>query len=210
LVLTGNEVSHELVERADLVTEVTTYPPENSAGENDHDFLHPTEVVTGNGKGKTTYCLGKAMLMSSMAIRTLILQFVKSPKAYGEVKAAEKLPHLEIKTMGEGFLNRQGAASNKKHVEAARRAWEECLKETFSLEYRLVVLDEINVATHYGLVNPERVREMLSMKPKKLHLILSGRNAHPEVARAASSVVEMREIKHPYKKGIKARRGIEF
>ena len=150
------------------------------------------------------------MVMSSMDTRSLIIQFIKSPKAYGEVKAIKKLPHLKMKTMGEGFLSKRGSESDEKHREAAGQAWEECLREVFSLEYGLVVLDEINVATHYGLVDPERVMQLLSGKPEKVHFILSGRNAHPEVVKAAGSIVEMKEIKHPYKKGIKARKGIEF
>ncbi len=107
-------------------------------------------------------------------------------------------------------MKSDSAGPGKKHLEAARQAWEECLREIFSLKYGLVVLDEINIATHYGLTHAERVREMLFLKPRKLHLILSGRNAHLEVKEGANSLIEMREIKHPYKKGIKARKGIEF
>ena len=87
---------------------------------------------------------------------------------------------------------------------------EHCLREIFSLKYGLVVLDEINTASHYGLVNPLRVKEMLFLKPRRVHLLLSGRYAHPAVIEAADTVLEMREIKHPYERGIKARRGIEF
>jgi len=211
LVLTGPGASDELIERADLVTEMVCHVPKDRPDkEDDRDVMAPTEVVTGNGKGKTTYCLGKAMLMSCLGIRSTILQFIKSPRAYGEVKAIEGLPYLEIKTMGEGFLNMHSAVPNKKHFGTAKRAWEECLREIFSLKYGLIVMDEINIATYYGLIHAERVREMLFLKPQKLHLILSGRNAHLEVREGASAVIEMREIKHPFKKGIKARKGIEF
>lgn len=211
LVLTGPDVDEELLERADLVTEMVCYDPkERSSKGDEHIRITPTEVVTGNGKGKTTYSLGKAMLMSCLGIRSIILQFIKSPKPYGEVKSIEKLPYMEIKTMGEGFLNRRSRVPNKRHLTAARRTWEACLREIFSLQYGLIILDEINIATHFGLIHPERVREMLYLKPQNLHIILSGRNAHPEVREGASSVIEMREIKHPFKKGIKARKGIEF
>jgi cob(I)alamin adenosyltransferase len=84
------------------------------------------------------------------------------------------------------------------------------LREIFSLTYRLIALDEINIATNLDLVHPNRVREMMFLKPRNLHLVLSGRNAHPEMIKHASAVFEMREIKHPFQKGIKARRGIEF
>jgi len=211
LVLSGTRTSEQIIEKADLVTEMIVCNPKNALPEKGIPEDHGTiEVVTGNGKGKTTYCLGKALLTSCLDIRSIVLQFIKSPKAYGEVKAVSKLPYIEIKTMGKGLLKSDSAGPSKKHLEAARQAWEECLREIFSLKYGLVVLDEINVATHYGLTHAERVREMLFLKPRKLHLILSGRNAHLEVKEGATSVIEMREIKHPYKKGIKARKGIEF
>ena len=135
-------------------------------------------VVTGNGKGKTTYCLGRAMFFAANGIPSSILQFIKSPLAYGEVIACERFPNLEIKSMGEGFIFGPGSPS-KKHREAARGAWEECLREIFSLTYRLIVLDEINVATQFDLVHPDRVREMMFLKPRNLHIVLSGRGAHP-------------------------------
>jgi cob(I)alamin adenosyltransferase len=112
--------------------------------------------------------------------------------------------------MGEGFLFADTAAQLRKHHRAARRAWEECLREIFSLKYGLVVLDEINTATYYGLVHGERVREMLFLKPHDLHLLLSGRNAHLEVTEVASVVIHMREVKHPFTQGVTARKGIEF
>ncbi len=210
LVLSGKGLSDQIIERADLVTEmVVTKGPkwreETRPGENG-----TVDVITGPGKGKTTYCLGKAMLMSSMGIPSVIFQTIKSPKLYGEVRAIQKLPFLEIKSMGKGFLHKHSAGLEKKHIDAARAAWALLLKKIFSLDYRLVVLDEINVATHYGLINFHRVREMLFLKPENLHLLLSGRHAHPEVTEAATNVIEMREIKHPFRQGIKARKGIEF
>jgi len=213
LVFTGPGASEDLIERADLVTEmVCNVRDERSDKDYNHDgdSMTPSEVVTGNGKGKTTYCLGKAMLISCLGVRSTILQFIKSPKAYGEVKAMEKLSLMDIKTMGKGFLDMDSAASGKNHMKAARRAWEECLREIFSLKYGVIVLDEINIATYYGLINAERVRELMFLKPEKLHLLLGGRNANLEVMEEATSVIEMREIKHPYRKGIKARKGIEF
>jgi cob(I)alamin adenosyltransferase len=210
LILSGKGLGDQIIERADLVTEmVVTKAPK------DTQVSHPrgngtVDVITGPGKGKTTYCLGKAMLMSSMGIPSAVFQTIKSPKLYGEVRAIQKLPFLEIKTMGKGFLHKHSAGLEKKHIDAAKAAWALLLKKIFSLEYKLVVLDEINVATHYGLINFHRVREMLFMKPDNLHLLLSGRHAHPEVIEAATNVIEMREIKHPFRKGIKARKGIEF
>jgi cob(I)alamin adenosyltransferase len=144
LVFTGPGVSENLIDRADLVTEmVCNVRNERSAKDFNHgDSMTPSEVITGNGKGKTTYCLGKAMLISCMGVRSTILQFIKSPKAYGEVKAMEKLSLMDIKTMGKGFLDMESAVSSKKHMKAAKQAWEECLREIFSLEYGVIVLDE--------------------------------------------------------------------
>lgn len=211
LVLTGPAVTESVFDKADLVTDLKLHTilhdPQN---DNDLKSRGSIEVVTGNGKGKTTYCLGKSMLYSSLGIRCAFLQFIKSPRPYGEVKAIQMIPNIDIKTMGEGFLAYRPDGQEKRHVEAARRAWEKCLREIFSLKYGLIVLDELNTATSYGLVNPDRVRELLFLKPQNLHLLLSGRNAHADVMAAASSVIEMREVKHPYTKGIKARKGIEF
>ena len=211
LVFSGPGAPAEMTDAADLVTEMVvsrSRPPEEENGLEHRPGC--IEVVTGNGKGKTTYCLGKAMLSSCTGILSAFLQFIKSPKPYGEVKAVRRLPRLHIDTMGEGFLMSDTEAARKKHLDAARLAWERCLREIFSLKYGLVALDEINTATYYGLVHADRVREMLFLKPRELHLLLSGRNAHAEITGAASCVIEMREIKHPFRKGIKARKGIEY
>lgn len=206
LVLSGSGAPQDIIEKADLLTEMVVSGPQETSIENKGTI----EVITGNGKGKTTYCFGRAVLESCLGTRSSMVQFIKSPKPYGEVKALRKLPNLKIMSMGEGFLDLDSSGPKKKHMDAAGRAWEECLKEVFSLQYGLIVLDEIDNATHYGLINPERVRDMLLLKPRDLHLLLSGRNAHSKVMAAATTVIEMKEIKHPFKKGIKARKGIEF
>jgi cob(I)alamin adenosyltransferase len=209
-VLTGRNAPEEIIEQADLVTEMVEHKREEGSWSIDGTNQEGcTGVVTGDGKGKTTYCLGRAMLFAANGFPASILQFIKSPQSYGEVVAIERFPNLEIKSMGEGFIIGPSKPS-KSHITAARGAWEECLREIFSLTYRLIVLDEINIATNLGLVHPERVREMMFLKPRNLHVILSGRNAHPEMKEHASAVFEMREIKHPFHKGIGARRGIEY
>lgn len=210
LVLTGCNAKDEIIEQADLVTEMIEHKHEEMSWKIDGSAQKGCiGVVTGNGKGKTTYCLGRAMLFAASGIPSKFLQFIKSPQAYGEVIAAERFPNFGIKSMGEGFILGHSEPS-KIHKDSAREAWEACLREIFSLKQRLIVLDEINIATHFNLVHPDRVREMMFLKPKNLHLILSGRNAHTEIKQHASVVIEMKEIKHPFKKGIPARRGIEF
>jgi cob(I)alamin adenosyltransferase len=210
LVLTGGNAVDEIIEQADLVTEMVEHKRGEGSWEVEGRTLEGcTGVITGNGKGKTTYCLGRAMFFAANGIPTSVLQFIKSPLAYGEVVACERFPNLEIKSMGEGFVF-ESAGPSKKHREAARIAWEACLREVFSLKYRLIVLDEINVATQLGLVHPDRVREMMFLRPRNLHIILSGRDAHPEMIKHASAVFEMKEIKHPFNRGVEARRGIEY
>lgn len=209
LVLTGTGPPEQLIDAAHLVTDVA-YRKGHPKAQDERAGSAPTEVITGNGKGKTTYCLGKALLMSCIPVPGMILQFIKSSRPYGEVKAIGRLPDLDIRTMGMGFLDESADVQEMKHQDAARQAWEGCLREIFSLKYGVVVLDEINIATHYGLVHPERARELMFLKPHRLHLILSGRNAHPEVMEGAATIIEMREVKHPYQQGIKARKGIEF
>lgn len=211
LILTGRGAPKEIIDKADLVTEMVIPTWEhNYAGRNDLGSESTVEVITGDGKGKTTFCIGKASLYSCLGIQSSIFQFIKSPQCYGEVKAIARFPHLNIKTMGEGFLNRSTARGREKHLKAARHAWEVSTEEILSCKHGLVVLDEINVATSYGLVKAEEVRSIITRKPQSVQLLLSGRNAHPRVMEAATTVIEMKEIKHPFRQGIKARKGIEF
>jgi len=211
LILSGSKANQEIIEKADLVTEMVVNKLEDSLPETHPENGHGAiAVITGEGKGKTTYCLGKAMLVSCLAIPTLILQVIKSPSPYGEIKAISRLPNLTIKTMGKGFLNVHASGLEQKHIDAARQAWKLMREEIHSLKYGLVILDEINIATYYGLIGGERVLQMLFSKPPELDLILTGRHAHPAVTKAASLVIEMREIKHPFTRGIQARKGIEY
>jgi cob(I)alamin adenosyltransferase len=210
LVLTGSSAKEEIIAQSELVTEMVVHKGEEESwlvgGANREGCVW---VVTGDGKGKTTYCLGVAIFFAASGIPSSVIQFIKSPRAYGEAVAIERFPNIEVKTMGEGFIVGPSRPSQK-HMKAARKAWEACIREIFSLTYPLIVLDEVNVATHLGLIHPERVREMMFLKPKGVNIILSGRNAHPEIIEHASAVFEMREIKHPFRKGIQARMGIEF
>lgn len=213
LVLSGLKATDLMIGKADLVTEMVVHKhePPIEIG-NCPEGRGAIEIVTGNGKGKTTYCLGKAMLTSCIGVATLILQFIKSPKLYGEIMAIEKFPKLEIKTMGKGFLIKHTPYMELelKHKLVAQQAWELWVKLLHSQNYGLLVLDEINIATSYGLVNVDRIREVLFLRPQNFNSLLSGRNAHPEVVKASTTHIEMKEIKHPFKAGVMARKGIEF
>ncbi len=172
-------------------------------------------VNTGNGKGKTTAALGVALRAVGNGQKVLILQFIKGNTKYGELEGVAKLGKdlIEIRPMGKGFIfhNRQSSdAEIKAHQEAAKVAWAMLEKEVYSDLWDLVILDEINYAVKYGLVDVQTVITLLKNKPKRLNLILTGREARPEIIELADTVTEMKEIKHAYKKGIKAKKGIEF
>jgi cob(I)alamin adenosyltransferase len=204
LLLTGPGASDEIMAEAHLVTEMEVQTVAGDAHQS------PVEVVTGRGKGKTTYCLGKALLMSSMGVRSFILQVIKSPKPYGEVMAIENLPGMEIQSMGKGLVDKENPDGDQRHREAAREAWEQAKEIVLSSRYGLVVLDEINIAVNYGFIHPDELLNLLSRKPKGLHLMLSGRYAKSQVMAQATDVMEMKEIIHPFKNGVGARRGIEY
>ncbi|MCG6880327.1 MAG: cob(I)yrinic acid a,c-diamide adenosyltransferase, partial [Deltaproteobacteria bacterium] len=204
LLLTGSDSVNEILEKAHLVTEMKVHRETPSA----HGGL--VEVVTGRGKGKTTYCLGKALLMSSAGVPSFMLQIIKSPRLYGEVMASQNVPGMQIQSMGKGLVGKRNPDVNTDHKEAAREAWRRAKEIVTSRRYGLVVLDEINIAVNYGFISPEELLDLIATIPKELRLMLSGRYAHPEIVDAAALAVEMKEIKHPYKIGVKARKGIEY
>ncbi|MFC2468972.1 MAG: cob(I)yrinic acid a,c-diamide adenosyltransferase [Negativicutes bacterium] len=170
-------------------------------------------VHTGNGKGKTTAALGLAVRAWGDGLRVLILQFIKGSWKYGELETlrilGEMNGRLEVRRGGRGFSQRD-TEDKAEHRKAAQKAWREALEEITASRWDLIVLDEINYAVKFGLVEIEQVMELLDKKPSELHLVLTGRDARPELIERADLVTEMRLIKHPYQKGIKAQKGIEF
>ncbi|KXB88074.1 cob(I)yrinic acid a,c-diamide adenosyltransferase [Veillonella sp. DNF00869] len=170
-------------------------------------------VNTGDGKGKTTAALGVALRSAGCGRRVLILQFIKSGANYGELAGIALLPTVEIRSMGKGFIFHKQDESEEKmkeHQQAAKEAWAMVETEVKSGQWDLIILDEINYAIHYGLVDVETVVNLLKTKPENLDMILTGRNARPEIIELAHTVTEMKVIKHAYQQGIKAKRGIEF
>ena len=170
-------------------------------------------VNTGDGKGKTTAALGVALRSAGCGRRVLILQFIKSGANYGELAGIALLPTVEIRSMGKGFIfHKQDELEEKmkEHQQAAKEAWTMVETEVKSGQWDLIILDEINYAIHYGLVDVETVVNLLKTKPENLDMILTGRNARPEIIELAHTVTEMKVIKHAYQQGIKAKRGIEF
>jgi cob(I)alamin adenosyltransferase len=168
-------------------------------------------INTGPGKGKTTAALGTALRAVGNGMRVLVLQFLKGSWHYGELDAV--LPFGEnfvLKQMGRGFVKVGGAETDPEDIRLVEEAWNEARAAIESGDWDLVVLDEINYAIGYGMLDPAAVAEALRNRPEMVHVILTGRNAHPLLVEVADTVTEMREVKHAYQKGILAQRGIEY
>lgn len=176
-----------------------------------------TIVYTGDGKGKTSAALGAAMRALGHGWKVLVIQFMKGdwPVVYGELEMAKRLyPQFEVLQLGRGFVKIMGDKKPfEEHVEAAKAAFNLTKERVFSGQYDVVILDEINYALGYmdfKLIELEDVLELIRTKPSQLHLILTGRGAHPKVVELADLVTEMREVKHPMKRGIPAQQGIDY
>lgn len=166
-------------------------------------------VFTGNGKGKTTASLGMALRAWGQGMKVLILQFIKGGWVYGELLALKKLEGLEIRQMGEGFV-RGGEGDAENHRQAAQKALEEAREEIASGKWDMIILDEIIYAVGFKLLKEVDLTDLVSLKPTGMHLVFTGRNAPQSLIDRADLVTEMREIKHPFAKGIKAQKGVEF
>ncbi|MGM9559656.1 cob(I)yrinic acid a,c-diamide adenosyltransferase [Anaerovibrio slackiae] len=169
-------------------------------------------VHTGDGKGKTTAGLGLALRAWGSGLRVLILQFIKGGWKYGELEAIERLGQLdgriEIRPLGLGLM--RSDEDREKHIRAAAKALQESERMMVSGQYDLIIFDEINYAVKFGLISLDDVLALLDKKPEKLHVLLTGRDARPELIERADLVTEMKLVKHPYQQGIKAQLGIEF
>lgn len=169
-------------------------------------------VYTGPGKGKTTCALGTAFRAVGQGLRVLMVQFIKGSWHYGELDAAKMLgdDKFEIRPMGRGFVKVGGAETDPEDIRMAEECWEAGRAAIYSGTYNLVVLDEINYTISYKMLDPAKVVEALKGRPEQVHVICTGRNAHPLLVQEADLVTEMKEVKHPYTKGILAQRGIDY
>jgi len=170
-------------------------------------------IFTGNGKGKTTAALGQAMRAVGEGKKVLMVQFIKGPWKSGEDFLAKGLePHFKLVKMGRGFVGIMGDTLPRvEHEKAAQEALAFAKKEAESGNWDMVILDEINNAIYLNLISKEEVLELLQAPSSKLQaLILTGRDAPQELIDRADLVTEMRDIKHPYHKGIKGKRGLEY
>ena len=165
-------------------------------------------VNTGNGKGKTTAALGLLVRAWGRDIKVVMLQFIKPKTAnWGETRAAKKMG-VEILPLGGGFT--WMSEDIEKDRSLARKGWELCREKIESGDYDIVILDEITYCFKYGWLELEEVLTVLKARPANQHVILTGRDAPEALIEYADLVTEMREIKHPYKAGVKAQKGIEF
>lgn len=169
-------------------------------------------VNTGNGKGKTTAALGTVLRAVGYGHRVLIVQFIKGSWTYGEMKSIERLkPEVEFHRLGRGFVGIvDDDLPREEHEKAAREALAFAKERLTSGDYRLVVLDEIFVAVKLGLIRTGDVLKFLEARPRMTSLILTGRDAPQEVIDRADTVTEMTEVKHAYRKGILAIRGVDY
>ena len=170
-----------------------------------------TMVFTGVGKGKTSAAMGMALRGVGHGLKTLMIQFIKGSWRYGELKGAKRLePYFTIVPMGKGFIRFDRTGPDTEDVKAVSAAWAFFREKMASGEFHMIILDEVNYVIDYGLLPVDEVISAIKEKPERLHLVLTGRNAHPRVIEMADLVTEMKEIKHPFQKGIKAQKGVEF
>jgi cob(I)alamin adenosyltransferase len=168
-------------------------------------------VNTGPGKGKTTAAMGTALRAVGQGMSVLMLQFLKGSWHYGELDAVKSFGDKFImKQMGRGFVKVGAEKPDPEDVRMVEEAWNEGAQAILSGQWDLVILDEINYAISYGMLDPSKVAETLRKKPEMVHVILTGRNAHPTIVDLADTVTEMRQVKHAYEKGVMAQRGIEY
>jgi cob(I)alamin adenosyltransferase len=167
------------------------------------------QVYTGNGKGKTSAAFGVALRAVGRGLKVYVIQFIKGGFDYGELYVVDKLPNLKLAAFGRGrFITETPPL--KEDVEPVRQAFELATEVVAEGKYDIVILDEINVAVSLKMIGVEEVVELIKSKPEHVELILTGRNAAPAVIELADLVTEMREVKHPYARGVPSRKGIEY
>ncbi len=165
------------------------------------------QVYTGDGKGKTTAALGLALRAAGAGLKVYICQFLKG-KYYCELATLRKLKNIKVEQFGGRCFIRK--TPSKKDMELAKSGLKAAKKAISKKYYSMIILDEINVALKLKLLKLEDVISLIKKSPKKIELILTGRNAHPKIMQLADLVSEIKDRKHYYKKGLKARRGIEY
>jgi len=166
------------------------------------------QIYTGNGKGKTTAALGLGLRAVGAGKRVLLIQFLKDGQS-SEVKAIKKIPGFDYRNFGKkGFINKNNLT--KKDFDLAEQSFNFAQKALKSRKYDCIILDEINIVLGLELLKTDDLIKLIKTIPPKTEIILTGRNAPKKLIQIADLVTEMKEIKHYFKKGVKARKGIEY
>ncbi len=167
------------------------------------------QIFTGEGKGKTTAALGAAIRALGHGLRVCIVYFMKGSYPYGERNILSKLPNVTVASFGSlEFVDPANIKPEEK--EQARQALAAASEAMLGGNYDLIVLDEVNLVVAWKLVELDEVVRLISDKPQNVELILTGRQADTRLVQLADLVTEMLKIKHPYDRGITARKGIEY
>ncbi len=167
-------------------------------------------IFTGEGKGKTTAAIGTAVRAAGHGLKVFIVFFMKGKDyVHGEAEALSKLDNITLVSFGQrGWVDKDNVTAEDK--EQAKSALAAATEAVASGKYDLVILDEVNIALNYRLIEADDVIKLINEKPKGVELILTGRYAEPRLVQIADLVTEMLMIKHPFSRGIKARRGIDY
>ena len=175
-------------------------------GKNDRGMV---QLFTGNGKGKTSAALGAVLRALGHGMKVFVVFFMKGNYPYGEFSTLSNLSNVDVASFG--FRRRTDPANLKPdEIEQAKLALSAARQAMLSGNYDLVVLDEVNVAVNFKLIDVDEVVKLVNDKPPKVELILTGRYANARLIEMADLVTEMVKLKHPYDKGVKARKGIEY
>lgn len=166
-------------------------------------------VYTGDGKGKTSAALGLALRALGHGMRVFMVQFIKGVEhsEYGEIIAAQRIKNFTIVQFGAGFVGHHAKKIDELSAGYGLKYAKEAIQ---SGRYDVVILDEINMAVYFGLVDEEAVVELIKSKPEGVELVLTGRYASPKIMELSDYVTEMRMVKHPFERGLTARKGIEY
>ncbi|MDO8939867.1 MAG: cob(I)yrinic acid a,c-diamide adenosyltransferase [Methylicorpusculum sp.] len=166
-------------------------------------------VNTGEGKGKSSSAFGMVFRAAGWGMKVCVIQFIKGQWQTGEQRAAEKFDNIEWHALGDGFT--WDTKNPEQDIKTSREIWEFSKQKILSEEFDFVLLDEINYCCGYNWISGLEIADFIANdKPKWLHLVLTGRNASPEVIEIADTVTEMMPVKHAFSKGIKAEQGVEF
>ncbi|MCG8650517.1 MAG: cob(I)yrinic acid a,c-diamide adenosyltransferase [Pirellulales bacterium] len=202
-----NDINEEHRKRMVRINEIKDRQLANATEEKGLVIVH-----TGAGKGKSTAAFGMALRALGQNMKVAIVQFIKGAIPTGEASLIARLSELgmpiQMHTLGEGFTWK--TQDRQRDIDTAMRAWETAVQLMRDPTVDLVVLDELNIATKYDYIPASLVVQELLAKRDMLHVVLTGRNASPEVIEIADLVSEMKVIKHPYAHGVKPQRGVEF